>query len=143
MSLKNRLKLAEKIKNWGLAGELLKINKQKEMDLRLEICAEILMGRVGASISTKKSKTERFLIDGKDFDVKAKGNLTKKVEQAQLKNYFDSGAMTTEEKDAIKITLDLIAKELKELPEKSPLHGFVYETPSSPTLTIKLVESKE
>ena len=102
--------------------------KEKELELRNEICDLILDGKVKGTSHFKKF--------GLDAAAVAKENV--KIDKDVLKTIFKK--LSPQEKACIKYKPELINKEYKNLPENSIFHQAVVTTPGTPALTIKPIK---
>jgi hypothetical protein len=110
-----------------LAGEL-KLLKQKENQMRRDICSILLRGRhVG---------THTFALHG--FEVKAvrKNNLS--FDQELVADLIASEQLTNEELRAIRTKYEVNKRNYDELDDGSALDEAIVSKPAMPTLTVEL-----
>ena len=123
MPLKKKILL-----QWEEAKIELDIAKEKEMDLRKEICSEILQDQQKGVKHFKKF----------GLDAAATAKLNQKLDVDTIKSIFKK--LDKQEKACIKYDPKLVAANYKELPEDSIFHSAVESTPSTPSLKIKHLE---
>jgi len=112
------------IKEWLVLQEQLKTVKEKEAELRRDICEHIFAG---------KRKTVKA--DVGPYKVKAVYKINNKVDEAAYLALRPE--LTAEEQEAIKVKYDLIASKYKKLRETSLLHQCIISKPGMPTLEVK------
>lgn len=117
----------KKLQDWQKAKDTLAEAKEKEMELRREICSEILGDKLKGTVHLKKF----------GLDAAAAGKLNTSLDADSLKPIFKK--LSPEEKACIKYKPELIAKQYKLLPDDSILHQAVTSKPGTPSLTIKVI----
>ena len=113
---------------WQKAKGALTDAKEKEMELRLAICEEILRDQQKGVKHFKKF----------GLDAAATAKLNQKLETDTLKSIFKK--LTVEEKACIRYKPELIGKVYKDLPGDSILHSAVVSSPGTPALTLKEIK---
>ena len=114
---------------WQDAKEILDVAKEKELELRNELCSEILKDKTKGSVSVSKF----------GFKAKATAKMNAKLDVDDLKAIFTK--LSAEEKACIKYKPELITKKYKDLPENSILHKAVSEKPGTPSFELKPLEN--
>lgn len=112
-----------KLVDWQRLSTQLKTIKAKEMELRREICAEILKGM---EIPCKKKDLE--------LGVVAENSVSHNLDDASVNAMWKE--FSIEEKEAIKFEPKLKLREYKKLPKGALIHDAVIIKPSAPTLKI-------
>lgn len=115
----------KKIKAWILAKAKLNTAKKQELELRLPICKEILADKVKGA--------KKRIIGG--FILTATAKLNEKIDADLLKELWPG--LTAEEKNCIKFTPSIKAKEFNKLKSALLLHRAIDSKPGTPTLTLK------
>ncbi len=119
----------EKFQQWKQLAEKLQKIKAEEMQLRKEICAEILMG---LPLPSKKT----LVIDV--FKVEAKNDLNYKLDDTILSPMFKE--LTDPEKNSLKFEPKLRLREYKNLDDDDNellIHEAITVKPSAPYLKVK------
>jgi len=95
--------------------------KKQEMDLRLEICDELL--------EDKEEGTHNFQIAGYDLKTAVKFNY-------KLNPEVEDAALTQEELDCIKYKPSLVLSGYRKLEESDNIDEYITVTPATPSLAI-------
>lgn len=116
----------QKLIFWQLAKDKLDAAKAKELELRKEICEEILGDNV------KGTHKKEF----SGMTAKAVGKINMKFDTVILKEIFPD--LSKEEKLCIRYKQELVAKHYGLLPEDSIFHKAVITSAGTPSLELKI-----
>ena len=116
--------LQEQIEQWQEVYESMKTIKQKEMDIRVEICEQIFNN---ARETVKKEIGP--------YKVKAVYKINSRVDEAAYLSLKPQ--LTVEEEEAIKVKYDLVKSKFNKLRPTSLLHQCIISKPGTPTLEVK------
>lgn len=115
-----------KLSTWKKLQDQLKLIKEQELELRKEICSEILEGRIGEI--SEKATFEGTL-------VRVKMTVTRNVDEDVLSTIWSD--LTIDEQQAIKFKPSLVLAGYRKLHDGALLHEAVTVKPSeTPTLEI-------
>jgi hypothetical protein len=115
--------LVAMIEEWLVLQDNLKTVKEKEANLRRDICEIVFDGK------RKTVKTEVG-----PYKVKAVYKINNKVDEAAYLTLKPK--LTLEEQEAVKVKYDLVASKYKKLRETSLLHQCIISKPGMPTLEV-------
>jgi len=113
------------LENWLDAKATLDAAKKSEMELRKQICDELL--------ADKPEGTNNFNLFG--YDIKAVKKFTYSLDPD-----FDDTMLTDDEKECIRFKPSLVLGRYKKLIEPGALDDYVTVTEATPTLSISLNE---
>lgn len=117
-----------KVLEWMKLAADLKNLKAKEMELRKELCEEVLGDKVKG--------TDHLIVEGLDLAATGKVNTT--LDPEMLQSIWND--LSQKERDCIVHKPSLVAKNYKDLDGTSTLHQAVTTKPGAPSLKVKPVE---
>lgn len=120
----------KRLLEWQDAKDALDLAKSQELELRNDLCAEILKDKVKGTVHFKKY----------GLDAAATGKINVTLDAGTFKEIFKKLSAT--EKACIKYKPELINKAYKDLPEDSILHSAVSEKPGTPSFKLTEIEDK-
>lgn len=125
------MSLEDKIKEWYPISEKLKELKKQEMSLRVEICEEMINGVAGKPLTVKAKETLMF--GNMKVDANAKTSL--KIDKEVYDDIEED--LSPEALLCIKTSMTVVKAKIDVLDDDDNLFDAVYETPSTPTLSVK------
>ena len=115
----------QKFKEWKELVNQLKVIKQKEQELRRELCGDMFAGREG------EFSVERHMDEYKAI---AKSRVTRTIDETVLESIEED--LTPQELGCIKRKPTVILANYRKLPEDSLLFEAVTEKPAMPSLSL-------
>jgi len=117
--------MKETIEAWSKAKALLDTAKSLEMDLRVQICDQVLGDKL------KGSKTGKF----GPYKVTATAKLNSKIDKEGLKSIWKD--LSAESKSAIRFNPSLIEANYKKLEKNDKIQQVITHKPGAPSLALK------
>lgn len=117
----------EQIKKWKRLQATLKTIKAQEMELRKELCKDILQGKLG-TVNTVVDK----------FKLKAAQQTRLKVDSEALQAIWSD--LTPEEQNSVKWSPEVIKSKYNALSDKDMINSVITTVPNAPTLKIETIK---
>ncbi len=121
--------MQERLLEWKVMSEDLKLLKKKELQLRKELCNEMFDGKVGAF-------TETIREDGA-FEAKATSKITTTLDAGTLDAVWEE--LPQAQRDCIAWKPSIKLRDYNKLAEGSLLSEAITQKPATPTLKVEIL----